>query len=314
MSWPDTSTEALWDAVRKDESALSSGVSAVCRALAVDDPAERFSSGSLPVYALGETRVLKIYPPLYVEECEREATVLETIDGELSVPTPRAIAHGTLDGWGYLLMSRLGGSLLSTIWPDEASEQARVVEAVGAALRELHALVPIRSSTLWRDGPSFIAQQASRCAERQRAKGLEERWVSQIDPFLASFSEQPLPDGRARLLHTEVMREHLLAERTPSGELVLTGLFDFEPAMMGHPEYELSSVGLFLTRGDRSLLRRLLLSYGYRERDLDAAFSQRILGYALLHRYSKMTWYMERLPPPPGVERLEDLAECWFGL
>lgn len=105
-----------------------------------------------------------------------------------------------------------------------------------------------------------------------------------------------------------MMREHLLAL---NGHL--SGLFDFEPAMRGPAEYEFASVGVFVTRGDRGLFRRLLLAYGYSGSDLGPDFCRRILGHALLHRYSRLRWYLERVPPPPGTSTLEELALAWFG-
>jgi hygromycin-B 7''-O-kinase len=108
------------------------------------------------------------------------------------------------------------------------------------------------------------------------------------------------------------MREHLLVDG--EGDAVrLSGLFDFEPATIGAAEYEFASVGVFFTGGDASLLRRLLLSYGYGEAALDEAMARRSMTYALLHRYSNLRWYLERVPPRPGVDSLAALARQWFG-
>jgi hypothetical protein len=49
--------------------------------------------------------------------------------------------------------------------------------------------------------------------------------------------------------------------------------------MVGAPEYELASVGLFLSCGEPKLLRRVLLSYGYAEDALDEALEHRLLAY-----------------------------------
>jgi hypothetical protein len=37
------------------------------------------------------------------------------------------------------------------------------------------------------------------------------------------------------------------------------------------------------------------------------------MRYLLLHRYSNLPWYFERVPPPPEVADLEALARVWFG-
>lgn len=113
-------------------------------------------------------------------------------------------------------------------------------------------------------------------------------------------------DPRRVLLHTEVMREHLLAERTNDG-WVLTGLVDFEPAMIGAPGYELASIGVFVTCGDSALRAAFTEGYG------DQIDALEVMAYALLHRYSNLRWYLERVPPPSDVLGLEALAHWFFG-
>ena len=109
----------------------------------------------------------------------------------------------------------------------------------------------------------------------------------------------------AALLHTEIMREHVLV--SGDGERwALSGLFDFEPAMIGDPAYECASVGVFVTCGDATLLRRFTRAYG-------ADPGPRVfLAYALLHKYSSLRWYLERVPPPPGTSSLDALAAAWW--
>jgi hygromycin-B 7''-O-kinase len=82
---------------------------------------------------------------------------------------------------------------------------------------------------------------------------------------------------------------------------------------LGASEYEFASVGLFVSCGDAALFRRILLAYGYRAADLTPELARRMLAYALIHRYSKLPWYLERVPPPSGVVTLDALAEVWFG-
>jgi hygromycin-B 7''-O-kinase len=83
--------------------------------------------------------------------------------------------------------------------------------------------------------------------------------------------------------------------------------------MPGGRAYEFASVGLFVTCGDRQLLRRVLRAYGWPEAGLDDALSCRLMAMALLHRYSHLRWYLERLPLP-GATTLEQLARHWWAL
>ena len=96
------------------------------------------------------------------------------------------------------------------------------------------------------------------------------------------------------------MREHLLVEPDGTGWR-LSGLFDFEPAMRGAREYEFASIGLFVSGGDARALRCILRAYGYAEAQLDDALQYRLMAMALLHRYSNLPWYLQRLPLPGAI-------------
>jgi hygromycin-B 7''-O-kinase len=149
-----------------------------------------------------------------------------------------------------------------------------------------------------------VASQRAQCLSRQRKLGLPALWADQIPGFLDALA---LSSGPPVLLHTELMREHLLVTPDPWR---LSGLVDFEPAMPGAREYEFAAVGAFLSEGDGRFLRRMLLAYGYDQSQLDAALRRRFLAW-LLHRYSDLPWYFSRLPGPASPT-LGALADRWF--
>lgn len=296
-----------------EEAALRAGALAIARRHRVaicDGGPQRYDSGSLPVYALSGDMVLKLYPSEDALHAEVEARVLAFVDARLPVPTPHAFAVGEEDGWRYLLMSRLRGRRLVEAWPElDAQDRDRIAEQTGSALAALHALDSAPLAALEPEWDSFVAQQRVSAAERQRERGLAPQWVEQIDAFLDTWL--PAAPPRRALLHTEVMREHLMVDGA-SGSFALSGLFDFEPAMLGDPDYEFASVGIFVSCGDAGLLRRLLLAYGRSAAELDGdALACRPMAHALLHRYGNLRWYLERLPAPEATT-LEDLARAWW--
>lgn len=308
--FPPARTDAEFHRVRRDEVALGPGVAAIRSSLGLSAlPLLRFADGSLPVYAIGEDHVLKLYPPVHLDERAIESAALVALEGRLPIPTPRLRATDDLEGWGYVLMERLRGESLAAAWPRlEARDRRSLAGALGEALSALHGVdAPALGPEDW---SRFVAEQRTSATSRQRVHGLPDHWVEQIDPFLDCVPLDPAP--RRALLHTEVMREHLLVARRGDG-WALTGLFDFEPAMLGAPEYEFASVGLFVSSGEAGLLRTLLAAYGYPPGDLDGALERRLLAYTLLHRYSNLPWYLSRLPPPPR-ETLESLASRWWGV
>jgi hygromycin-B 7''-O-kinase len=310
--FPEISSQQDFERIARDEAELSRGVAMIKDVLGLSEPLSRFAGGSLPVYAVGEALVLKVYPPIFADERDREAGVLRVLDERLPIPTPGVRNTGELEGWAYLLMDRLRGELLSDAWPRlNERDRGKLATELGEALRALHSIRDPALEIVAGDFGEFLEQQRRSSVARQRSHGLDQRWLEQIPEFL---SENPLSPGSAdRLLHTEIMREHLLVEHAPAGWR-FSGLFDFEPSMLGAHEYEFASVGLFFSCGESGLLRRVLLAYGYPESELNPALERRLLAYALLHKYSNLPWYVRRLPPPQGAMRLEQLAAHWWGL
>ena len=313
LLFPDAATHEEFERVRRDDLALRPGVEAICARHGLrQPPIERFPEGSLPVYAVGASLVLKLYPPFDMQERDTESLVLQSLEGRLPILTPAIHAVGELDGWGYVLMTRLRGELLSTAWPRISPEdRIELADSLGRALAVLHAVEDSRLQPLRGGWNRFIEEQRRACEERQRALGLDPMWLAQIPEFLEfTFLGD---SNKETLLHTEIMREHLFVEKLSRG-WTFSGLFDFEPAMVGAAEYEFAAVGVFFSAGDSALLRRTLLAYGYAHDQLSARLSARLLAYALLHRYSNLAWYLRRVPPPAGVHTLEGLAEHWWGV
>jgi len=276
------------------------------------EPAQRYDSGSLPVFALGTQHVLKLFPPQDRAHAQVEARVLAFVDSRLPLPTPQVVATGEWEDGSYLLMTQLPGRRLVDVWPQLApAERDRLCQRLGEAVAALHAL----DSRPLADLPpphwaQFVPAQRHQAVERQRERGLPQPWLEQIEPFLERWAGPA--DAEQVLLHTEIMREHLLVEPDVTGWR-LSGLFDFEPAMRGAREYEFASIGLFVSAGDPRALRSILRAYGCAEAALDNALQNRLMAMALLHRYSNLPWYLQRLPLP-DAQRLEQLAAHWWRL
>jgi hygromycin-B 7''-O-kinase len=134
------------------------------------------------------------------------------------------------------------------------------------------------------DWGAFVARQRTQAVREQRALGLPAAWADQIPGFLAP------PTGMPVLLHTEVMREHLLAAEGPDGTWQLSGLIDFEPAMRGERGYEFVAVEVFVAKSDARFLARTLTTYGYHHDQLGPSLRRRLLAWSILHRYSNLRW------------------------
>ncbi|MFI8949750.1 aminoglycoside phosphotransferase family protein [Streptomyces sp. NPDC053750] len=303
---PPVETDEEWDVVVPDETVMRPGAEDLCARLGLAGAQlTRFPDGSQPVYAVDGAHVLKLFPGAAAQDGVAEGRVLTHVQGRLPVPTPLVHDFGQYEnGWQYVLMSRLRGENLAHAWDRvPQNHRERLVTEIGEALAALHALDPEPLGDVLGPGDwgAFLDRQSAGAVAQQHAHGLSAAWLEQIPEFLASV---PLPRAPQRcLLHTEVMRQHFLV--APDGWR-LTGLFDFEPAMIGDPAYDFVGVGLFVTRGDPELLARLARAYG---RVFEPS---ELLAYTLLHVYSNLPWYMRELRVP-AEGTLRSLAEAWFG-
>lgn len=136
---------------------------------------KRFEEGSLPVYAVGEDFVLKLYPPVFAHEVVVESAALRALEGQLPVPTPGVRGTGSAGaGWSYLLMDRLPGESLAEAWPRiSPTERRLLMERAGEALAQLHR-VPPPTELGPDDWRLFLAEQRATVVDRQRALGLGE--------------------------------------------------------------------------------------------------------------------------------------------
>jgi hygromycin-B 7''-O-kinase len=206
---PPVGAENAFAAVCQDEAALRPGVEQLCRRLGVDVASlTRFEAGSRPVYAVGDL-VLKLFPPTDLAGCRVEAGVLDAVRGKVPVLTPRVHAVGEHDGWGYVLMSRLPGVALDTVW-GRISGRDRDVLAVqlGGTIAVLHQLPPPEIPGWWpADWPTFVARRRAECVSEQRSLGLPEPWAAQLAGFL--------PSGRVAATPARAGRPHAGRTRRP---------------------------------------------------------------------------------------------------
>lgn len=310
---PPAATREAFLAAREQTTRLREAVAALAREQGWSDAVpERFDEGSLPVFALGNDLVVKLYPPAFPDDAAVERAALEALAGRLPVATPIVQAHGVRDDWAWLAMDRLPGWPLDQVWPSIAREQQlALMRSLGQCLKALHR-VPLGTTAILRpDWPRWLAEQRAHVRERQAAKGLPEPWLEGLEPFLDSVE---LPTAVTPVfLHTEVMAAHVLALPL-AGTWRLSGLLDFEPAMAGAPEYDFASVGLFVTEGDPFLFDAVLEGYGLPPEARDEALQHRCLAYALLHTYANLPWFLDRLGEPLEGPSYEALARRWWAL
>lgn len=274
------------------------------------DALQRSAEGTHLVY-LGDGVVLKLYAPPWPKDFTAERRMLEHVDGRLPIATPRIVAEGELEGWPYLVMTRLEGRLLEQLWPTlDITERRRLLAQIGELAAALHELPLLTTgddpATAW---ASFVATRERTLADKHAADGLPPAWVEDIERTVAALPSLDRGTSDLACLHTDLQGGNLLVRKNGE-QLELSGLFDFGDAMIGGREHELIAPAAFMAVGVPGGLRALLRGYGYLEPERDAELVGRLTGHLLLQRYCALPSLIARVDPPP-TDLASLLARLW---
>jgi hygromycin-B 7''-O-kinase len=268
---------------------------------------EPYDRGETIVWRAGE-HVIKVTIPQCSYQIEAEVGCLTALEGKLSVTTPRLLAHGDLSGWPYVVMDRIQGVPLAEVWEElDHEERLRLARDLGSLCRELHSLPLDGFPTGWR---TFWATFSSNVGERHRAHGDASPLVLGIDSFLEKVG--PLDDSGLVPLHTELIDQHVYVSRR-GGRVELSGLIDFADARVGAPFYEFGALSDFIFKGERGLLRELMLAYGVPAAELTEEYSEKLLAWSLCHRFASLPRTLSKLAPPTPAS-LEELARRLYSV
>jgi hygromycin-B 7''-O-kinase len=270
-------SEGIWDAARK----------ALCeRHGLLPDAFTRFPTGTHVVFG-SDSHVIKIFSPLWPEDFVAERAALSAISG---LPVPGMEAEGELEGWPYIVMTRLPGIQVKDLWEgfDDRTRRS-VLEQLGSMLAGMQDLPAVPGLEV--DWDEFIGR--GMVAAPVHHAPLEAHWAEWIGERLEGFDEPPFDPV---LLHADITDEHLLLSEI-AGRWTVTGLIDFGDAMNGHPLYELVAPLCCMCFGRPGLAGALVRSAGL---DPDAELRRRLLAYCLLHRFGTIHSFLERFPVPDG--------------
>jgi hygromycin-B 7''-O-kinase len=289
----------------KDARLCEALASDICRSANIDFSGRRIYEGSRILFEIAGNRIVKIFPEDEASFCSNESEFLKLLHGKLSAATPELLESGTYSGYPFIIMSRIKGFSLKSVW-NEASLPARksIMRLIAQLLKELHSLSAELVHAGELEWTAFISSQLSHLQENHRNYGMRSEWINSI----CEFTEKTEPiefSSKKVICHTEIMREHLFVTGC-SHQSRICGLIDFEPSMVAIPEYDFCSVGLFITAGEKELFRYFLQCYGY------TGESEGIMRMLLLHRYSNMKRFISAIPAGIKASSPEDLCNYWF--
>ncbi|MGE0322050.1 MAG: phosphotransferase family protein [Polyangiaceae bacterium] len=284
---PACPTAAAYQAIEHDKRLFLPAVQAIAAAHGLSAPvAEDALDASDVVYRVGASHVLKLVAPPFHEELARECAALARV--ALSVPTPKVIARGQLEGWPYFLMTRVGGVPASELWRDlTLAEQRALIAELGSIVAEL----PDHSAGTRDPFPgaawdAFIEASRAGFARRCARWKMDPESVAQLERWMDDVLESPgLPRADA-LVHGDLTTGNVHLEYR-DGHLRVAAIVDFGDARIGPRLYELVTPLAFYCRGNRELSRALFKGFALHtsaERDL----VRPLMALSLLHPFNSL--------------------------
>lgn len=268
---------------------------------------QRCTLGSAIVYRCAG-RILKLFAPLWPEECERERLGLASCQG-LHIPVPELYGSGQCEGWDYLIIQELPGVSLGAVWKTlPSAQQEALMQQAGDIMRALHQLPLPQGAAVGPGWPAFVQAQSEGFVQNQSARGLDARWTADLNSWLQAHLSC-LPDMAPVLLHSDLTGDHFLAQEV-QGQWRITGLIDFGDLMQGHPLYEFGAPLIVYTRGRQDLRHRLLTAYGLKP---TPELGEALFVALLLHRFLNLPAYLKHWCPPE-IQSVAQLQQFFCGL
>jgi hygromycin-B 7''-O-kinase len=246
-----------------------------------------FTTGTNLVVGLDDELILKIFPPIHRDKFVSERASLTQLRGRLSIPIPDMLFEGERDGWPYLIITRLHGTVGSEVWPALPEDQKeRVLVQIGATIAEVQRAPLGELSRIEPGWQQFISRQIGGCRARHTRLGLPQKFLDGFDDILRDAATL-IPLDRPVILTGEYIPENFLLSRHGNGWR-LSGLFDFGDVMTGFGEYDLLGPSAFMTAGMPRRVRSLFEGFGYSSADINPTMKRRLMALMLLHRASDL--------------------------
>lgn len=223
---------------------------------------QKIPQGANALFGLGGEVIVKLVPPNWRRQGDKEILVAPLLEGKLSLRTPRLIGGGEIDNWVFVIASRLPGVLLADVWPSLDMERKRsIMVQTGRLLRELRAVTFDKDIAIKVDWPSYLQDLVAGCLARHQRRNMPAGLLDQVLPYIEAAGDFAAA-GEPRFIHMDIHPWNLMAKQEEGG-WKLDGLLDFGDAIVGRSDrFELLTPLLFMAQGSPVLLKALLESYG----------------------------------------------------
>ena len=306
---PQVDSESQMDTLLVDAEVWRPAVAAICEHEGLDATrATHICKGSNVVWVIEDRLILKMFVPLWIGDAHVERTALAAASGH-GLPLPEIVKTGSLEGWPYLLLTKLPGRSFEEVLPElDAETGARICRDLGRAMRQLHQ-IDVTDVDLprweWR---TFMEKRRAAFRNDHTHATVPAALLDEAEAWLDEVGPPCTADFDPVFLCADFTFEHVMCDMV-NGQLELTGLIDLADAMIGHAPYEFAAPAVFLTGRQPRWQRALLEGYGRPEWIGDARFREQVLTYILLHRYGRTAGTLQVLPAPTP-RTFADLADA----
>ncbi|MES2039824.1 MAG: aminoglycoside 3'-phosphotransferase/choline kinase family protein [Pseudomonadota bacterium] len=273
---------------------------------------EKIPLGANALFGLGEQVIVKLVPPNWRRQGDKEILVAPLLEGKLSLQTPRLIASGEIDNWVFVVSSRLQGTLLADIWPSlDIQQKQSIMMQTGQVLREIRSVRFDAGIAIKVDWPVYIRDLIAGCMVRHERRKMPEGLLSQVMPYIEAVGDFARA-GDLRFIHMDVHPWNLMAQQE-QGLWKLSGLLDFGDAIVGNNDrFELLTPMIFMAQGNPLLLQSLLEAYGEVDEISTSTLQHQLTTYMLIRPDSDVTFCMQQVPSSGPRDTWEQVAVQMF--
>lgn len=273
---------------------------------------EKIPKGANALFALGQDLIIKLVPPNWRRQGDKEILVAPLLDGNLSLQTPSLMGSGEIDAWVFLISTRLPGSSLADVWPTLGIEDKHaLMMQTGRVLREFRSVSFDETIAIKVDWPSYIQNLISSCMARHQHRNMSEGLLAQVMPYLDASGDFAKAT-EARFIHMDIHPWNLMAEQE-NGRWKLTGLLDFGDAIVGNSDrFELLTPLMFMAQGNPVLAQSLLDSYGVVDEVGTTGLQRELTACMLVRPDSDVGFCMQQVPATGPRETWEQVARQLF--
>ncbi|MHC2338007.1 aminoglycoside phosphotransferase family protein [Bradyrhizobium sp. USDA 4454] len=268
-----------------------------------------FATGTNLVVGLGGELILKLFPPFLRPQFVSERGALAELRGRLGIPIPDLIAEGERDGWPYLVITQLAGTVGSEIWPAlSEAERERVLAEIGAVIAEVQRVPPGNLLALGQPWEAFLRTQIAQCRARHERLGLPAKFLASLDDLLRDATELIPMHAPPVILTGEYIPENFLLDRRADG-WHLAGLFDFGDVRTGWGEYDLLGPSAFMAAGHPRRVQSLFNGFGIPQAEVNFMLKRRLMALMMLHTASDPLRHICIAGWPDRVDNFVQLQE-----